>query len=40
MPVGNGGEFTPESRAVYDLVLEMQKVVYYIMSESLLYLKL
>ena len=32
MPVGNGGKFTPEARAIYDLVLEMQKVVYYIMS--------
>ncbi|KIK67312.1 hypothetical protein GYMLUDRAFT_37402 [Collybiopsis luxurians FD-317 M1] len=26
MPVGNGGKFTPEARAIYDLVLEMQKV--------------
>lgn len=26
MPVGNGGKFTPEARAVYELVLEMQKV--------------
>ncbi|KAH8113083.1 prolidase [Phellopilus nigrolimitatus] len=25
MPVGNGGKFTPEARAIYDLVLEMQK---------------
>ena len=28
MPVGNGGKFTHESRAIYDLVLEMQKVDY------------
>ena len=27
MPVGNGGKFTPEARAIYDLVLEMQKVM-------------
>lgn len=26
MPVGNGGKFTPESKAIYELVLEMQKV--------------
>ncbi|KAJ3874231.1 Creatinase/aminopeptidase [Lentinula edodes] len=26
MPVGNGGKFTPEARAIYELVLEMQKV--------------
>ena len=26
MPVGNGGKFTPEARAVYELVLEMQTV--------------
>ncbi|KAJ3755989.1 metallopeptidase family M24-domain-containing protein [Lentinula raphanica] len=26
MPVGNGGKFTPEARAIYKLVLEMQKV--------------
>lgn len=25
MPVGNGGKFTPESKAIYELVLEMQK---------------
>jgi Xaa-Pro dipeptidase len=24
MPVGNGGKFTPEARAIYELVLEMQ----------------
>jgi len=26
MPVGNGGKFTTEARAIYELVLEMQKV--------------
>lgn len=26
MPVGNGGKFTPEARAIYSLVLEMQNV--------------
>ena len=26
MPVGNGGKFTPEAGAIYDLVLEMQAV--------------
>lgn len=26
MPVGNAGKFTPEARAIYELVLEMQKV--------------
>ena len=26
MPVGNGGKFTPEARAIYELVLEMQRV--------------
>ena len=35
MPVGNGGKFTPEARAIYNLVLEMQKVVYYIMSQPI-----
>ena len=25
-PVGNGGKFTPEARAIYELVLEMQRV--------------
>lgn len=25
MPVGNGGKFTPEAKAIYELVLEMQK---------------
>jgi Xaa-Pro dipeptidase len=28
MPVGNGGKFTQEARAIYELVLEMQKVQY------------
>ncbi|KAH9939765.1 Creatinase/aminopeptidase [Epithele typhae] len=26
MPVGNGGKFTPEARAIYEIVLEMQKL--------------
>ena len=26
MPVGNGGKFTPEAKAIYSLVLEMQRV--------------
>ncbi|KAI8995229.1 Creatinase/aminopeptidase [Trametes punicea] len=26
MPVGNGGKFTPEARAIYELVLEMQQL--------------
>ncbi|TBU40663.1 Creatinase/aminopeptidase [Dichomitus squalens] len=26
MPVGNGGRFTPEARAIYELVLEMQRL--------------
>ncbi|KAK1224077.1 hypothetical protein PQX77_008407 [Marasmius sp. AFHP31] len=26
MPVGNGGVFTPEAKAIYELVLEMQKL--------------
>lgn len=30
MPVGNGGKFTAEARAIYDLVLEMQKVRIYV----------
>lgn len=25
MPVGNGGKFTPDAKAIYELVLEMQK---------------
>lgn len=29
MPVGNGGKFTSEARAIYELVLEMQKVHIY-----------
>ena len=28
MPVGNGGKFTPEARAIYELVLEMQAVCF------------
>ncbi|KAF7363408.1 Xaa-Pro dipeptidase [Mycena sanguinolenta] len=27
MPIGNGGKFTPEARAIYELVLEMQKAI-------------
>lgn len=30
IPVGNGGKFTPEARAIYELVLEMQAVCLYI----------
>ena len=26
MPIGNGGQFTPEAKAIYELVLLMQKV--------------
>ncbi|PCH34763.1 hypothetical protein WOLCODRAFT_139563 [Wolfiporia cocos MD-104 SS10] len=26
MPIGNGGKFTPEARAIYELVLEMQRL--------------
>jgi Xaa-Pro dipeptidase len=29
MPVGNGGKFTPETRAIYELVLEMQTVHFH-----------
>ena len=37
MPVGNGGKFTPEARAIYELVLEMQKVcVCQYLNESLI----
>lgn len=32
IPVGNGGKFTPEARAIYELVLEMQAVCVYISS--------
>ena len=32
MPVGNGGKFTPEARAIYELVLEMQAVCIYLPS--------
>jgi Xaa-Pro aminopeptidase len=28
MPVGNGGKFTPEARAIYELALEMQTVFF------------
>jgi Xaa-Pro dipeptidase len=28
MPVGNGGKFTPEARAIYELVHEMQRVAF------------
>ena len=28
MPVGNGGKFTPEAKAIYELVLDMQKENY------------
>lgn len=28
MPVGHGGKFTPEAKAIYELVLEMQKVLH------------
>ncbi|EJD00492.1 prolidase [Fomitiporia mediterranea MF3/22] len=35
MPVGNGGKFTPEARAIYELVLEMQKVSLEILKPGL-----
>jgi len=35
MPVGNGGKFTPEARAIYSLVLEMQNVRPSSLSQSL-----
>jgi len=35
MPVGNGGKFTPEARAIYDLVLEMQKLSMAILKPGL-----
>ncbi|KAH9946587.1 Creatinase/aminopeptidase [Amylocystis lapponica] len=31
MPVGNGGKFTPEARAIYELVLEMQQAALVIL---------
>ncbi|KDR75034.1 hypothetical protein GALMADRAFT_248886 [Galerina marginata CBS 339.88] len=35
MPVGNGGKFTPEARAIYELVLEMQKQSFDIIKAGL-----
>ncbi|KAK2465026.1 hypothetical protein APHAL10511_003102 [Amanita phalloides] len=35
MPVGNGGKFTPEARAIYELVLEMQKASFSIIRAGL-----
>ncbi|PPQ78122.1 hypothetical protein CVT25_015647 [Psilocybe cyanescens] len=35
MPVGNGGKFTPEARAIYELVLEMQKESFDIIKAGL-----
>lgn len=35
MPVGNGGKFTPEARAIYELVLEMQKLSFGILKAGL-----
>ncbi|KAF8813964.1 Creatinase/aminopeptidase [Phlegmacium glaucopus] len=35
MPVGNGGKFTPEARAIYELVLEMQKQSFNIIKPGL-----
>ncbi|KAI5117694.1 hypothetical protein M0805_007763 [Coniferiporia weirii] len=35
MPVGNDGKFTPEARAIYELVLEMQKVSLEILKPGL-----
>ncbi|KAM6499402.1 Creatinase/aminopeptidase [Amanita muscaria] len=35
MPVGNGGKFTPEARAIYELVLEMQKESFNIIRAGL-----
>jgi len=35
MPVGNGGKFTPEARAIYELVLEMQKQSFDILKPGL-----
>ena len=31
MPVGNGGKFTPEAKAIYELVLEMQRVSHFLL---------
>ncbi|PFH49151.1 hypothetical protein AMATHDRAFT_76332 [Amanita thiersii Skay4041] len=35
MPVGNGGKFSPEARAIYELVLEMQKESFNIIKVGL-----
>jgi len=35
MPVGNGGKFTREARAIYELVLEMQKLSFDILKPGL-----
>ncbi|KAI0308898.1 Creatinase/aminopeptidase [Amylostereum chailletii] len=35
MPVGNGGKFTPEAKAIYSLVLEMQKASFDIIKPNL-----
>ncbi|KAJ7046743.1 Creatinase/aminopeptidase [Mycena alexandri] len=35
MPVGNGGKFTPEAKAIYELVLEMQKACMEILKPGL-----
>ncbi|KAJ7774667.1 prolidase, partial [Mycena maculata] len=35
MPVGNGGKFTPEAKAIYELVLEMQKACMDILKPGL-----
>jgi hypothetical protein len=35
MPGGNGGKFTSEARGIYELVLEMQKVLNLSMIEDL-----
>jgi len=35
MPVGNGGKFTPEARAIYELVLEMQTASFKVLKPEL-----
>ncbi|RDB21883.1 putative Xaa-Pro aminopeptidase PEPP [Hypsizygus marmoreus] len=35
MPVGNGGKFTTEARAIYELVLEMQKASFSMLAPEL-----
>jgi Xaa-Pro dipeptidase len=35
MPVGNGGKFTPEAKAIYSLVLEMQKASFDLLRPGL-----